>query len=123
MPKHKSNGYPRKLTLGKMKDRFRIHFSKDDGEKIFEAAAQGKELVFKITSDPSTLKEKSIGLLLEPIVINKEDLELYNKILDPIKKSKDKISNQDFDDLLDNIDRWINNEPPRSKKEETTGDE
>ena len=67
MPKHKRNGYPRKQTLGKMGDRFRLHFSKDDAETIFEAAEEGKELVFKLTSDPSTLKEKSIVLLLEPL--------------------------------------------------------
>ena len=112
MPKH--NDYPHKFTIRKVVSsggkNFRVQawFPKKDTEIIFEAAKEGKELVFKITSDPTTLKENSIVLNLEPIVIGKEAYELYQTILDStVKKPKEDFSDQDYDDFLDKVIRYI----------------
>ena len=93
MPKH--NDYPHKMTLSRMevgKDktvRFRVWFPKKDAEKIMSAAEEGKELVFKITSDPTTLKEKSIVLLLEPLITDQETRDMKLTETDEIFNSGD----------------------------------
>ena len=129
----KHNDYPHKFTIRKVTSsggkeyRVQCWFPKKDAEKIFEAAAQGKELVFKITSDPSTLKEKSIGLLLEPIPSGEEAYENYQKMMKPLKADQEKQSSEEDESnetMLDKIRRayYSEEEIEEMKKQKTTGE-